>query len=271
MKRFLAGILACLMLAGGESMANDTSWDKTFPKSERVTVQKVTFKNRYGITLTGDLYLPRETSGKLPAIAVSGPFGAVKEQASGLYAQTLAEHGFIALAFDPSFTGESGGEPRSVASPDINTEDFSAAVDFLENSDLVIPEAVGILGICGFGGFALNAAAMDTRIKGTVTSTMYDMTRVTARGYNDSMNADARHEMKKELNSQRTRDYKNGSFALNDEHADSGVQQRNQKPGHDYPRRKGSQPLFQRGRLQKTHRRQQGASHCEGCQPHGSL
>lgn len=213
MKRFLAGILACLMLAGGESMANDTSWDKTFPKSERVTVQKVTFKNRYGITLTGDLYLPRKTSGKLPAIAVSGPFGAVKEQASGLYAQTLAERGFIALAFDPSFTGESGGEPRSVASPDINTEDYSAAVDFLENGDLVIPEAVGILGICGFGGFALNAAAMDTRIKGTATSTMYDMTRVTARGYNDSMNADARHEMKKELNSQRTRDYKNGSFA----------------------------------------------------------
>lgn len=157
-------------------------WDKTFPKSEKVDHAKVTFHNRYGITLAADLYVPRDVEGKFPAIAVSGPFGAVKEQASGLYAQTLAERGFLVLAFDPSYTGESGGEPRYVASPDINTEDFCAAVDYLATRDEVDENRIGILGICGFGGFALNAAAIDTRIKATVASTMYDMSRVTANG-----------------------------------------------------------------------------------------
>ncbi len=190
-------------------------WDKTFPKSELVDVKKVHFKNRYGIELTGDLYTPKESkTEKLPAIAISGPFGAVKEQSSGLYAQTLAERGFITLAFDPSFIGESGGEPRLMASPDINTEDFSAAVDFLSVQPDVNPDAIGILGICGFGGFALNAAAMDTRIKATVTSTMYDMTRVNANGYNDVMTEDDRYELKKKLNAQRTEDFKNGTYAL---------------------------------------------------------
>ncbi len=189
-------------------------WDKTFPKSEEVSHSKVTFHNRYGITLAADLYVPRGAKGKLPAIAVSGPFGAVKEQASGLYAQTLAERGFLTIAFDPSFIGESGGEPRYVASPDINTEDFCAAVDYLATCDKVDENRIGILGICGFGGFALNAAAIDNRIKATVASTMYDMSRVTANGYFDSMNADARHELRRQLNAQRTEDYKNGTYAL---------------------------------------------------------
>lgn len=190
-------------------------WDKVFPLSDKVRHSKVTFHNRYGVTLAADLYMPKNASGKLPAIAVSGPFGAVKEQASGLYAQTLAERGFLTLAFDPSFTGESGGQPRYVASPDINTEDFSAAVDYLATRDNVDPERIGILGICGWGGFAVNAAAMDTRIKATVAATMYDMTRVTANGYFDQgNNADARYAMKQQLNAQRTEDYRNGTYAL---------------------------------------------------------
>ena len=174
----------------------------------------MTFRNRYGITLAADLYIPRNASGKLPAIAVSGPFGAVKEQASGLYAQTLAERGFLTVVFDPSYTGESGGEPRYVASPDINTEDFSAAVDFLSTRDDVDPERIGILGICGFGGFAINAAAIDTRIKATVASTMYDISRCTANGYFDSMDADARYELRRQLNAQRTEDARTGTRAL---------------------------------------------------------
>ncbi|MGN8890866.1 alpha/beta hydrolase [Dysosmobacter sp. HCP28S3_G4] len=190
-------------------------WDKVFPKSDKVDHRKVTFHNRYGITLAADLYTPKGAEGKLPAIAVSGPFGAVKEQSSGLYAQTMAEFGFLTIAFDPSFTGESGGSPRYVASPDINTEDFSAAVDFLSVQDNVDPEKIGIIGICGWGGMAINAAAMDTRIKATVASTMYDMTRVNANGYFDSEDtAEARFEKKKAMNAQRTEDYKNGSYAL---------------------------------------------------------
>lgn len=186
----------------------------SFPLRDTVTREKVRFHNRYGIELCGDLYLPKGDSGKLAAVAVSGPFGAVKEQCSGLYAEELASRGFAALAFDPSFIGESGGEIRNVASPDINTEDFCAAVDFLSTQDLVDPEKVGILGICGFGGMALNAAAMDTRIKATVASTMYDMTRVNAKGYFDAADsADARYETKKALNAQRTEDYKNGTYA----------------------------------------------------------
>lgn len=192
----------------------DTQWDKVFKKSETTDIQKVYFKNRYGIELTGDLYMPKKRSAeKLPALAVSGPFGAVKEQASGLYAQTMAERGFIALAFDPSYTGESGGEPRLVASPDINTEDFSAAIDFLSNLSEADPNRIGIIGICGFGGFALNAAAMDTRIKATVTSTMYDMSRVNANGYFDAMGKDERYALKQKLNRQRTEDFRNGSYA----------------------------------------------------------
>ena len=176
---------------------------------------KVTFHNRYGITLAADLYIPKGASGRLPAIAVCGPFGAVKEQSSGLYAQTMAESGFLTLAFDPSFTGESGGQPRYVASPDINTEDFCAAVDFLSVQDNVDPERIGIIGICGWGGMAINAAAMDTRIKATVASTMYDMTRVNANGYFDSENtAEARYEKKKAMNAQRTEDYRSGGYAL---------------------------------------------------------
>lgn len=188
--------------------------EKIFPLSDKVTVQKVHFKNRFGITLTADLYKPRNASGKLPAIAVCGPFGAVKEQASGLYAQTMAERGFLTLAFDPSYTGESEGEPRYVASPDINTEDFCAAVDFLSIQESVNPEQIGIIGICGWGGMALNAAAIDTRIKATVTVTMYDMSRVNARGYFDAMDADQRYELREQLNAQRTIDAKNGSYAL---------------------------------------------------------
>lgn len=189
-------------------------WDKVFPKSDQVNHSKVTFHNRYGITLAADLYVPKKAEGRLAAIAVSGPFGAVKEQSSGLYAQALAEMGFLTIAFDPSFTGESGGEPRYVASPDINTEDFCAAVDYLLSRDDVDAERVGILGICGWGGMALNAAAIDTRIKATVTVTMYDMSRVNANGYFDSMDADARYELRRQLNAQRTEDYKNGSYAL---------------------------------------------------------
>lgn len=186
----------------------------SFPLRDTVKREKIHFHNRYGIQLCGDLYLPKDAQGKLPAVAVSGPFGAVKEQCSGLYAEELAARGFAALAFDPSFTGESGGEVRNVASPDINTEDFSAAVDFLSTRDFIDPERVGILGICGWGGMALNAAAMDTRIKATVASTMYDMTRVTARGYFDADdNADARYRTRCALNAQRTEDYKNGTYA----------------------------------------------------------
>ena len=194
-------------------MKLEQSWDKTFPKSDKVDHRKVTFRNRYGITLAGDLYIPKNVGGNVAAIAVSGPFGAVKEQASGLYAQTMAERGFLTLAFDPSYTGESGGEPRNVASPDINTEDFSAAVDFLTTLDAVDANRIGIIGICGFGGMGLNAAAMDTRIKATVASTMYDMTRVTANGYFDGMDADARHEARRRLNEQRTTDARTGTFA----------------------------------------------------------
>lgn len=189
-------------------------WDKTFPKSDKVNHSKVTFHNRYGITLAADMYVPKNAEGRLPAIAVAGPFGAVKEQAAGLYAQTMAERGFLTIAFDPSYTGESGGEPRYVASPDINTEDFSAAVDFLSVQNNVDPERIGIIGICGWGGMALNAAAMDTRIKATVTSTMYDMSRVTANGYFDSMDEDARYKLREQLNAQRTVDYKNGTYVL---------------------------------------------------------
>ena len=189
-------------------------WDKVFPQSDKVDHQKVTFHNRYGITLAADLYTPKGAEGKLPAIAVSGPFGAVKEQSSGLYAQAMAERGFLTIAFDPSFTGESGGTPRYVASPDINTEDFCAAVDFLSVQDNVDPEKIGIIGICGWGGMAINAAAMDTRIKATVASTMYDMTRVNAKGYFDAEDSEeARYEKRKALNAQRTADYKSGIYA----------------------------------------------------------
>lgn len=190
-------------------------WDKVFPESEKVNHSKVTFHNRYGITLAADMYEPKGADGKLPAIAVCGPFGAVKEQAAGLYAQTMAKRGFLTIAFDPSFTGESGGQPRYVASPDINTEDYQAAVDFLSIQDKVDPERIGIIGICGWGGMAINAAAIDTRIKATVASTMYDMTRVNANGYFDSENSEeARHEKRRALNAQRIEDYKNGTYAL---------------------------------------------------------
>ena len=188
-------------------------WDKTFPKSDRVDHSKVTFINRYGITLAADMYVPKNAEGRLPAIAVSGPFGAVKEQCSGLYAQTMAERGFLTIAFDPSFTGESGGQPRYMASPDINTEDFMAAVDFLSLHDKVDPDRIGIIGICGWGGMAINTAALDTRIKATVASTMYDMSRVNAKGYFDSGdNEEARYKLKAAINAQRLEDYKNGSY-----------------------------------------------------------
>jgi Hydrolases of the alpha/beta superfamily len=208
-------LLLAIILLGGLTMAPAKSWDKVFTKSDKVSVKKVHFNNRYGIKLAGDLYMPKniKKGDKLAAIAVSGPFGAVKEQSSGLYAQTMAERGFIALAFDPSYTGESSGKPRNVASPDINTEDFSAAVDYLTTLPNVDEDKIGIIGICGFGGWALNAAAMDTRIKATVASTMYDMTRVSAKGYNDSIDENARYEMLKQLNKQRTQDYKNGTYA----------------------------------------------------------
>lgn len=188
-------------------------WDKVFPKSDKVNHRKVTFHNRYGITLAADLYEPKNAVEKLPALAVCGPFGAVKEQSSGLYAQTMAERGYLTLAFDPSFTGESGGSPRYVASPDINTEDFQAAVDFLSVQDNVDPEKIGLIGICGWGGMAVNAAAIDTRVKATVAVTMYDMTRVNAKGYFDAEDsAEARHEKRVALNTQRTVDYRSGSY-----------------------------------------------------------
>lgn len=194
-------------------MTND--WDKVFPQSSKVNHDKVTFRTRYGITLAADLYVPKDTDGKLPAIAVSGPFGAVKEQSSGLYAQTMAELGFFTLAFDPSFTGESEGLPRYVASPDINTEDFCAAVDFLSIQEKVDPSRIGIIGICGWGGMAINAAAIDTRIRATVSMTMYDMTRVSANGYFYSEDtAEIRYEKKKAMNAQRIKDYRNGTYAL---------------------------------------------------------
>jgi Hydrolases of the alpha/beta superfamily len=198
-----------------ETLHLTSEWDKTFPKSNKVEHRKVTFNNRYGITLAADLYTPLNASAKLPAIAVSGPFGAVKEQSSGLYAQEMAEGGFLTLAFDPSYTGESGGGPRYVASPDINTEDFCAAVDFLSVQENVDTDKIGIIGICGWGGMALNAAAIDTRIKATVASTMYDMTRVTAKGYFDAEDsADTRYAKRVALNAQRTTDYKSGQYAL---------------------------------------------------------
>ena len=198
-----------------EKLRLTEEWDKTFPKSDKVDHRKVTFHNRYGITLAADLYAPKGAQGRQAAIAVCGPFGAVKEQAAGLYAQTMAERGFLTIAFDPSFTGESGGEPRYMASPDINTEDFQAAVDFLSVQDNVDPEKIAVIGICGWGGMALNAAALDTRIRATVTSTMYDMTRVNAKGYFDSEDsAETRYEKKKAWNAQRIEDYKNGSYAL---------------------------------------------------------
>ena len=198
-----------------ETLRLVTEWDKVFPQSDKVNYGKVTFHNRYGVTLAADLYMPKGMTGKLPAIAVCGPFGTVKEQASGLYAQELAKRGFLAIAFDPSFTGESGGQPRYVASPDINTEDFCAAVDYLSTRDDVNPEQIAILGICGWGGMAVNAAAIDTRVKATVAVTMYDMSRVNAKGYFDATdNADARYELRKQLNAQRTVDYREGSYEL---------------------------------------------------------
>lgn len=197
-----------------EKLILTEEWDKTFPKNDKVEHSKVAFTNRFGITLAADMYMPRNAGGNLPAIAVCGPFGAVKEQASGLYAQTLAERGFLTIAFDPSFTGESGGHPRNVTSPDFCTEDFSAAVDYLSTCGKADPERIGILGICGWGGFAINAAANDTRIKATVASTMYDISRNIANGYFDQANsAEARNEMRRTLNAQRTDDYRNGSYA----------------------------------------------------------
>ncbi len=198
-----------------EELKLSVRWDKTFPKSKRVEHCKVTFPNRYGITLAADMYIPKNAAGRLSAIAVCGPFGAVKEQAAGLYAQTMAERGFLTLAFDPSFIGESGGEPRYMASPDINTEDFMAAVDFLSTREGVDPEKIGIIGICGWGGLAINAAALDTRIKATAAMTMYDMTRVNANGYFDAENSEeARYQKKLALNAQRTADFKKGSYTL---------------------------------------------------------
>ena len=192
----------------------EKEWDKVFPQSSKVSHKKVTFTNRFGITLAGDLYTPKDAKGKLCSIAVCGPFGAVKEQSSGLYAQTMAERGFLTLAFDPSFTGESGGSPRYVASPDINTEDFQAAVDFLSVQENADPDKIGIIGICGWGGMALNAAAIDPRIKATVSSTMYDMSRVNAYGYFDKTTVDERYENKKNLCKQRIEDFKNGKYKL---------------------------------------------------------
>ncbi len=198
-----------------ESLSLTNEWDKTFPKSDKTEHCKVTFVNRYGITLAADMYFPKNAEGKLPAIAVSGPFGAVKEQCSGLYAQTMAERGFLTIAFDPSFTGESGGNVRFMASPDINTEDFMAAVDFLSLCERVDPERIGIIGICGWGGMAINTAALDTRIKATVASTMYDMTRVNAKGYFDAEDSEeARYQKKAALCAQRLEDLKNGEYQL---------------------------------------------------------
>ena len=203
------------MMMRSENLELTELWDKTFPRSEKVEHRKVTFPNRYGITLAADLYAPKDADGRLAAIAVCGPFGAVKEQAAGLYAQTMAERGFLTIAFDPSFTGESGGTPRYMASPDINTEDFQAAVDFLCVQDNVDPDRIGIIGICGWGGMALNTAALDTRVKATAAMTMYDMTRVNAKGYFDAEDSEeARYEKKKALNAQRIADFKAGSYAL---------------------------------------------------------
>lgn len=191
-----------------------SEWDKTFRKSAKVTHKKVTFINRYGITLAADMYTPKNVKGKLPALAVAGPFGAVKEQCSGLYAQTMAEKGYLTIAFDPSFTGESGGQPRYMASPDINTEDFMAAVDYLSVQENIAADQIGIIGICGWGGMALNTAALDTRIKATVVSTMYDMSRVNANGYFDSENSEeARFEKKQAMNTLRTEEYKKGEYS----------------------------------------------------------
>ncbi len=202
------------MMMKTEELKLVTEWDKTFKKSDKVNHKKVTFVNRYGITLAADMYIPKDAKDKLPAVAVSGPFGAVKEQCSGLYAQTMAERGYLTIAFDPSFTGESGGQPRYMASPDINTEDFMAAVDFLSVQDNVDEDKIGIIGICGWGGMALNTAALDTRIKVTAVSTMYDMTRVNANGYFDSENSEeARFANKQRLNSLRTEEYKKGEYS----------------------------------------------------------
>lgn len=198
-----------------ENLTLVQEWDKTFPQSDKVDHEKVVFHNRYGITLAADLYKPKGAEGRLAAIAVSGPYGAVKEQVSGRYAQELAERGFLTIAFDPSYYGESGGEPRYLTSPEISTEDFSAAVDYLLTREDVDPEAIGILGICGWGGFAINAAAIDTRIKATVASTMYDMSRVNANGYFDSMSADDRYALREQLNAQRTADYQAGTYTRN--------------------------------------------------------
>jgi fermentation-respiration switch protein FrsA (DUF1100 family) len=228
-KMFTVALLLSAMLIGNAQIKNGTvmeskritehlqlsdEWDKLFPKSDKVDHKKVTFVNRYGITLAADMYTPKNAQGKLAAIAVSGPFGAVKEQSSGLYAQHLAERGFLTIAFDPSFTGESGGQPRGVASPDINTEDFCAAVDYLETLDNVDTDRIGILGICGWGGMALNAAAIDTRIKATITVTMYDMSRVNANGYFDSLDEDGRYKLRQQLNAQRTADARSGYYAV---------------------------------------------------------
>ena len=219
MKQSIIAALASLTLVGCQQNQNMNTlnltqeWDKTFPKSELVNHSKVTFHNRYGIELAADMYVPKSAVGKLPAIAVSGPFGAVKEQSSGLYAQHMAERGFLTIAFDPSFTGESGGEPRRMASPDINTEDFCAAVDFLSTCEQVDPERIGILGICGFGGMAINAAALDPRIKATVASTMYDMSRVTREGYFGSTDSEeARDAQREAWAAQRTEDSRTGSY-----------------------------------------------------------
>ena len=201
------------MMIKKEELKLAKEWDKTFPKSDKVDHSKVTFVNRYGITLAADMYVPKGAEGKLPTIAVSGPFGAVKEQSSGLYAQTMAERGFLTIAFDPSFTGESGGMPRYMASPDINTEDFMAAVDFLSLEPQVDPDRIGIIGICGWGGMALNTAILDTRIKATVASTMYDMTRVNAKGYFDADDyEEARYQNRKNLCAQRLEDLKAGEY-----------------------------------------------------------
>ena len=285
-------------------------WDKTFPKSAKVDHKKVTFKNRYGILLAADLYQPRNASGKLAAIAISGPFGAVKEQSSGLYAQTMAERGFITLAFDPSYTGESGGEPRNVASPDINTEDFSAAVDFLGLQPTVDRERIGIIGICGWGGMALNATAVDKRVKAVVASTMYDMTRVMSKGYNDSVTLAQRTQMLEQLSQQRWKDAETGSPAYqapynklqggeapfmvdyhdyyakprqlpqrvdaNDaavvhEHAHPELHRRNlSAPGPVHPRREGPLALLQRNGLCRR-RTAQGARDHPGRQPRRSV
>ena len=219
MKKILIALAGITLLASCRDNKNTNDmnliqeWDKTFPKSDLVEHSKVTFHNHYGITLVADMYVPKGAVGKLPAIAVSGPFGAVKEQTSGIYAQHMAERGFLAVAFDPSFTGESGGEPRRTASPDINTEDFLAAVDFLSNQENVDPERIGICGICGFGGMAINAAALDPRIKATVTSTMYDMSRVAREGYFGSADSEeARDAQRQAWAAQRTEEYRTGDY-----------------------------------------------------------